>query len=65
MVVASLTTDMHLYIYIYICTYIHIHNLYIHKYNNKKTVKILILLKYLIKVINIKLHYVMYPVGMC
>lgn len=63
MVAASLTTDMHLYIYI--CTYIHKHNLYIHNYNNKKIVKILILLKHLIKVINLKLHYVMYPVGMC
>lgn len=36
-----------------------------YNYNNKKIVKILILLKYLIKVINLKLHYVMYPVGMC
>lgn len=64
MVVASLTTDMHLYIYMYIHT--HTQSLYTYyKYNNKKIVKILILLKYLIKVINIKLHYVMYPVGMC
>lgn len=51
MVVVSLTTDMHIVIYIYIYMYIHIQSLYTYyKYNSKKNVKILFLLKYLIKV---------------
>lgn len=48
MVAVSLITDMHLYTYMYIHT--HTQSLYTYyKYNNKKFVKILILLKYLIK----------------
>lgn len=49
MVVVSLITDMHLYIYMYIHTHTQFLYTY-HKYNDKKIVKILILLKYLNKV---------------